>query len=64
MKIRYAMLWMIAAPLIGYLVGTPIGEALADDKWAKSVEETRWFCRYEQAEVTETECLIALGAMI
>lgn len=59
---------VIASPILAAVLGTHTGKALAasssDVRWSNNVEEIRYFCRHEQADLPETECLILLGAMI
>lgn len=59
---------VIAAPILAAVLGTHAGKTLAasssDIRWSDNIAVLHYFCRHVQADVTETECLIALGAMI
>lgn len=69
---------VIAAPLIAAVIGNHTGEYIAtnpspapvvrgsssDARWAEQVEAISHYCRWLQADVTETQCLIDLGAAI
>jgi hypothetical protein len=59
---------VIAAPILAAVLGTHMGKALAasgsDARWSDNVKTAMEYCRYRQTELTETECLIRLGAMI
>lgn len=68
----------IAAPILAAVVGSHTGTYIAthpsitpvvrgsssDARWSKQVAEIVYYCRWLQADVTETECLILLGAAI
>ncbi len=67
-----------AAPILAAVVGTYSGEYIAanpsitpvvrgsssDARWSEQVLEIAHYCRWLQADVTETQCLIDLGAAI
>lgn len=61
---------IIAAPILAAVVGTYSGKQLAvqgstsDARWSEQVLEIAHYCRWLQADVTETQCLIDLGAAI
>lgn len=59
---------VIAAPVLAAALGTYTGKTLAasssDARWSEQVAEIVYYCRWLQADVTETECLILLGAAI